>query len=125
MWNDQCPMNDQCRYSLITRSFGHWSLGFGHSELRPQREVRSSDFFALFNDSLAADQVVERLPLANQMRLAVDDQNFRRQWLRVVIRGHDKAIGSSAFDYEIIANRGHRKRTLTYHATRLLCENIT
>ena len=55
-------------------------------------------------DHFAADQVVRRLPAADQVGLAVADQHFGGQRLGVVVRAHHEAVGSGALDHQVVAH---------------------
>ena len=70
------------------------------------------------------DQIVERLPGANQMGFAVANQHFGRQRLAVVVGAHHEAVGAGDFDHQILAHFGRRQRPRADEAAFFLREDI-
>src|SRR5439155_5618283 len=73
---------------------------------------------------LAAGQIIQRLPAANELRLSLLNQNLRRQRLTVVVAGHDGAVRPSPLDNQIIANRHDGQASLADKATFFLREDV-
>ena len=79
---------------------------------------------SLFWNHLAAGEVVERLPRADEVRLAVFDQHFGHERLRVVVVGHHVAVGAGVADDEVVADLGLGQRAVGDEAAFVLGEDV-
>lgn len=66
--------------------------------------VRLKPYLLAAEDLFAADQVLECLPGANEVRGFRDDQNLGGQGFGVVVGAHREAVGAGAFDDEPFSN---------------------